>query len=404
MPNAERRRPTAECRRPFIDIDRRGFLAGCAAPLLSAWQPSAGVTTWEAARRWERAVDAYLLGDRQPVAEVLALGGDTFSQAVAISFDAWSLAMSDIRPGTRRRAVRRLQGAAALALELPPPLTNHGRLGAALLLDTVGTTAVRILGKGDVARDVADGHRPAAEQTRRPVAVFHGRWHVAYLQMLLNDRRMTEAYAIAKRIALPDDDRAIAEAHYLRGLVHETNTRIADPKDPMQDVLLEPPRLPWINRQLGDASTWYRRALEASPSHREARLRLGRVELERGRHARAIELLQPLRDASDATWIGGLSWLFTGASHAALGSLDEARQAFDRAAQHPEAWQSGRIALMQLALRRGDLAQAADLGTGFAMPRPGPADDAPDAWLMYVSGPRPDHEAVLGPLREAILP
>lgn len=356
---------------------------------------------------WERGVDAYLEGDLQQASRVLALQQQALSDQAVERFAAWSMAASDFRKDERRRTVRRLQAAAALALEIPQPLTRQGRSGAALLLESIASNALKIL----AAREQPGMAMPADREGRKPdairrhMAVFRGRWYVACLQMLLNDRRMTEASATAERIALPDGDRALPEAHYLRGLIHEASSRLLhDPGGPRSEELLPPSRVPRINGQLGDAAGWYRRALAASPLHQEARLHLGRVELERRRHASAIEVLQPLRDLQVSTWISGLAWLFTGASYAAVGSLDDARRAFDRASQSPGVWQSGRVSLMQLALRRGDLAGAADTSNAFASPHALRSDNQPDAWLLYVSGRRQDDNAVLEPMREAILP
>ena len=400
-------------------IDRRAFLASCLAPFLPRWAalgeralPRPWQLRGDAAQQdtpvsWERAVDGYLEGDLQPARRALALPPEVLASQANDRLETWMADASDFRAEVRRRAVRRLQAAAACALELPQPLTMRGRSGAALLLESIAHTALNVL----AARErpgmatPADRKGRSRDEIRRAMAVFRGRWHVAYLQMLLNDRRMAEAYAIAERIALPDGDRALPEAHYLRGLVFETNTRlIPNWQVPRADDLLPPSRVPWINGQLGDAAGWYRRALDSSRFHQEARLHLGRVELERGHHARAIEMLQPLREQQVTTWIGGLAWLFTGASYVALGSLDDAQRAFDMASQVPDVWQSGRISLMQLALRRGDLAGAADTSSEFAAPHALRTENPPDAWLVYVSGRRQDDNAVLEPMREAILP
>lgn len=386
--------------------DRRGFLASCAAPLSIAWWPRDQATQPEASIRWLRAVDAYLEGELHVAARVLELAPDVMAEEARIALGAWARDAADHRADERRRAVRRLQAAAALDLEMPQPLTTQGRSESALFLESIAATAIRILKSRELPGMAmpADGDGRPPNEVRRRLAAFRGRWHVACLQRLVNDRRLLEAGALAEEIALPDGDRALPEAHYLRGLLCETRTRLLPaPRFPREEELRPPSRLPWINGQLGDAAGWYRRALAASPTHGEARLHLGRVELERGRHRRAVEILQPLRESQVSTWIVGLAWLFTGEAYVALGSLDEAGHAFGRASRIPDVWQSARIALMQLALRRGDLSGAADTSTEFAAPRPAYGNNLSDAWWTYVWAPRPDHTAVLEPMREAIL-
>lgn len=385
---------------------RRHFMAACAAPLMAVRTPIGMAPSAPTTIDWQGAVDAYLERNLELASSVLSLDGDVLTDQIVRRFNAWSGAVLDVRSEERRLTVRRLQGAAAFALELPQPLTASGRSGSARLLERVAETALRILETVERHRSAppADRQGRSPDEIRRSLAIFRGRWNVAYLQMLVNDRRMSEAHAVAQRIVLPQGDRALPEAHYLRGVLQETAIRIADPKALSAEDLLPQSRVQWINARLSDAATRYRRALEASPPHREARLRLGRVELERGRHARALDVLQPLRGDAGVPWIAGLATLFAGAAHMALGSLDDAARAFTDAAQVPDTSQSARVALMRLALRRGAPQDAADATRAFAVSRAQDPEDRPDAWLVYISGRRPDDEAVLGPMRDAMLP
>jgi hypothetical protein len=370
-----------------------------------SWPRQVDAAQQDAPISWEGAADAYLEGDLPSARRVLDLPPEEMAERARIALGAWAGAAADFRAEERRRAVCRLQASAALALEIPEPLTAQGRVGAALFLESIAETALKILRSREIAgmAPPADRDGRTPNEIRKAMAMFRGRWNVAFLQLLVNDRRLTEAGSIAEQVVLPEGDRALPEAFYLRGLIFETNTRrLHDPRFPRAQELLPPSNIPWINRHLGDAADWYRRTLAATP-HQEARLHLGRVELERGRHSRALDVLQPLREAAASSWIGGLAWLFTGASHVALGSVDDAQRAFERASHVPEVWQSARVALMQLALRQGNLAGAAETSMDFAAPQV-PADNRPDAWSVYLSGRRPDDTAVLGPMREAILP
>lgn len=393
-------------RKPSPIADRRAFLASCAAPLLTPCAAAVRAAQLDAPISLERAADAYLEGDLRLAMRLLELAPSVMAEDARVTLGAWSEDVAGFSGEGRRRAVRRLQASAALALEIPHPLTAQGRSGAALYLDGIATTALKILKSREIPRadPPAGSDLRTPDDIRRRMALFRGRWSVACVQKLVNDRKLVEANAMVEAISLPDGDRALPEAHYLHGLIYETNTRLLrEPRFPREDELLPPSRLPWINGQLGDAAGWYRRALDASKAHLEARLHLGRVELERGRHRPALDVLRPLRELQPGTWISGLAWLFTGTSHMALGSLDDAQQAFARASEVPEVWQSGRVALMQLALRRGDLTGAADTSAEFAASS-APTDDRPDAWLAYVVERRADDNAVLEPMREAILP
>jgi hypothetical protein len=98
----------------------------------------------------------------------------------------------------------------------------------------------------------------------------------------------------------------------------------------------------------------FRRALAASPTHTEARIRLGRVLGQRGRHEEAVRELRQALVGTKEELLQYFGHLFLGAAWHALSSADDARQAYERAAAlYPRA-QSPRIGLSVLAAASGD--------------------------------------------------
>lgn len=110
--------------------------------------------------------------------------------------------------------------------------------------------------------------------------------------------------------------------------------------------------------ELTRAERFLRDSLVQRPGHLEARLRHGRILGELGKHEEArAELRRAIEDgAGDALLYFAL--LFLGRAEEALGHLDAARGAFERAATlYPNA-QSPRLALSQISRRTGDRAAA----------------------------------------------
>ena len=152
------------------------------------------------------------------------------------------------------------------------------------------------------------------------------------------------------------------------------------------------------------ATTWYRRALAATPAHREARLHLGRVLLERQQPQEAVRTLASLTRAPCLDAWCGQALLFIGEAHEAMAAPARAADSYARASSAVAVRQSAIVALMHLALRRGDVPAAHALTGQFISTAPLARLDAPDAWAIYIAGRRLDAEAVLAPLRRASLP
>lgn len=112
------------------------------------------------------------------------------------------------------------------------------------------------------------------------------------------------------------------------------------------------------SEELRKAERLFRASLERNPKQIEARIRLGRVLGRRGRHQDAIVELRRATMETDNRLLQYYGQMFLGTEAAALDLTDEARRAYERAAElYPDA-QSPHLALSALAVRVGDRAQA----------------------------------------------
>jgi hypothetical protein len=154
------------------------------------------------------------------------------------------------------------------------------------------------------------------------------------------------------------------------------------------------------DNELRNAERLFRQSLERDPDRAEARIRLGRVL---GRRARHQEALVELRRATMRTRNRLLLYygnMFLGAAADASSLTDEARKAYERAAElYPQA-QSPRLVLSSLAARSGDRAGALSAIESM-LDRDEPERTADPWWSYYTSQSR-DLEGVMMALRQAI--
>ena len=134
--------------------------------------------------------------------------------------------------------------------------------------------------------------------------------------------------------------------------------------------------------ELRDAESMFRRALAQAPEHFEARLRLGRVLLMRGRARDAAEELRRANAAAPDELMKYYAAMFLGGAEEALGNFDAADDLYSRASTlYPNA-QSPHVARSSLARRRGDLAGAlAGIERVFELAAHYP--DGDDPWWDY---------------------
>ncbi len=350
---------------------------------------------------WARAVDGYLGGAPEQAAAALrdVSPGDARVQARA-ALDGWMARARAAEGGPqaaaeRRLAIRRVQASAALPLEIVSAVSTRTR--SAPLMESYQDIAI------DAWERLAAFEGRTAD--RAQLEHFRTWWRIGVLQYLVNVGRYPDFIRQARQVRLTAGDTAMrAEFHFLQGMVEEHDARSTSPVDRNPNRRLPDPRVRGATLTQDDAIREYRRALAAVPSHAEATLHLGRVLLERKRPDEAIDTLAGLVDRVCMSTLCALAALFTGEAHDVQGDFEKAAAAYARASSRQDVRQSAMVALVQLMVRSGDTRSGAGLLGHFAGTAPLAREEQPDAWSMYLSGRRQNIDAVLRPLREAMLP
>ena len=155
--------------------------------------------------------------------------------------------------------------------------------------------------------------------------------------------------------------------------------------------------------ELRDAETLFRRVLEITPDHAEARLHYGRVVGALGRHAdAAVQLRRAAAELQD-TQLRYYARLFLGAEEEALGNREAARAAYELAADLAPKAQSPLLALSQLAQRYGDRPAARRaIDRLFALPD-AERDEHDDPWWRYYVAQARDADELLDAMRQPYL-
>lgn len=364
--------------------------------------PPAGA---QAPSTWIAAVDAYLAGRDNEAAAVLRMPADALKAQAREAQETWGVRAR--RAPQPEAHIRRLEASALLPLEILLPLSLRVRVADEMsALETIAVDAwLRLEQFENFSFGQSQGRR-GEDGIRPPVAAFRQRWRVALLQYLMNSSRYGEFHNRAAEIRVPADDVVdTTQFHLLRGMVSEAMSRMSTTASRHTgERAVASLRLQDLQAALADAEAAYRRALRATPHDREAALHLGRVQFERGRHDDALRTLAPLLDQPCTTTICGLAHLFTGEIHDTRRMTDDASLAYAKASSHPLVRQSALLALTQLKMRRGESQGGLELTTQFTDGGFLGAQDAPDAWSLYVGGRRADSAAVLAPVREAMVP
>jgi tetratricopeptide (TPR) repeat protein len=154
-------------------------------------------------------------------------------------------------------------------------------------------------------------------------------------------------------------------------------------------------RLP--SADLADAQAALTKALQRDPNLLEARLRLGRVLLLRGKPREALAELERVgRESSNPAQIY-MARMFEGRCHERLGDARGAAAAFEAAIERMPRAQAGLVALGRALDRLGEN-QRAQNAFGEAMK---PVVD-PDPWLHYVKGQRDRIDSLADELRSLV--
>jgi tetratricopeptide (TPR) repeat protein len=243
------------------------------------------------------------------------------------------------------------------------------------------------------------GRALVAEILPRPDATVRQWYHATSAWMQARGYHENTDHLWEALRLFPDD----AELRFLSGCEHESFAR-SSIQAAVRSVRLPPGFTLAVQSaaaELGDAEDQFRKALEARPSHVEARLRLGRVLLLRGRASQAVEELRRAYAAADEDPITYYAAMFLGAAEEAVGNFDEADRFYSAAsALYPNA-QSPHIAQSALGRRRGDRTAAlAAIDRVFQLAAAYP--EGQDPWWTYDLAAGRHAETLLDALRVMI--
>jgi tetratricopeptide (TPR) repeat protein len=245
----------------------------------------------------------------------------------------------------------------------------------------------------DYARMLLDSVRPSPSSDRMVrrwyhaiAAYFAGRYLLA--QSLTHLERAQQLF--------PGDPALLLD----RGCLHETFAA------PRVQTVVQMTTLPYGRRitvagasaNLRDAERYFRRALASNPDMTEARVRLARVLSLRDRPERARTELQGAITRTSDSLLLYYSHLFLADAEQALGRVDAAREAYERAsALYPRA-QSPHLGLSDLARRRGDRSAALQ-AIEQVLSLPADEHERDDPWWDYHEGTGRHADALLAELR-----
>jgi tetratricopeptide (TPR) repeat protein len=245
----------------------------------------------------------------------------------------------------------------------------------------------------DIARSLLDVVRPAGD----PMVLL---WYQATASWMQANGYHESVDHLAGGLRLFPRDPTLL---FLRGVEHESLARPAIQAaarsvdlPPGYQLAVQSPEA-----EFREAEAQFRRALAEAPDHVEARLRLGRVLLQRGRARDAAEELRRAAAAAPDDLLKYYGAMFLGAAEEALGGFDAADAAYARAsALLPDA-QSPHVARSALARRRGELAGAlASLERVFELAAEHP--DGADPWWAYDIAAGREAEALFDRLTQMV--
>ena len=243
----------------------------------------------------------------------------------------------------------------------------------------------------DIARSLLDVVRPAGD----PMVLL---WYQATATwMQANGYHENTDHLIQGLRLFPRD----ATLLFLSGCEHESFARPSI-QAATRSIVLPPGYEVAVQSdetELRDAEALFRRALAQQPGHLEARLRLGRVLLMRGRARESAEELRRVNTAATDDLMKYYAAMFLGGADEALGNYDESDELYSRASGlYPNA-QSPHVAQSALARRRGDRAGAlAGIERVFELAAEYP--DGDDPWWTYDTAAGRDAEALFDGLKQ----
>ena len=289
--------------------------------------------------------------------------------------------------------------------DAPASNARPGPAGATLLMDDgqqLGLT--NTVSHWNMGRRLLESIRPLDSRTTFKTRPDPGadetvrRWYLAGCAYMLATR-FVEIDQFSRALELfpndPDVLFFVASVHeYYAGVRTQSVMRtMKGPRDAKFDILEEGP-------ELRLAEQLYKRALDRKPTFIEARIRLGRVIGQRGRHAEAIEQLRQGRTAEEPL-LQFYAHLFLGREFEALGNGAEARQSYERAADLAPTAQSPLLGLSRLADQSGDRAAAREWITR-VLQLPEADRERADPWWVYEIVQARAVDGLLADLRQRI--
>jgi tetratricopeptide (TPR) repeat protein len=252
------------------------------------------------------------------------------------------------------------------------PLTTHRLDSQIWIARSLVLAALTRAGSGDTER------RLARQWFRAVTAMFAQRLNLADLQPHLAD--------VLKY--MPDDPELLVDAgcaaETLASPLIQATIGWREPESTLSGRLPSrpPSGIAPANRPAAFRATaekHYRAALARAPRDPEARIRLGRVLADAGRHTEALEQLQAVDDASPRL-LQYYNFLFLGDVLTDLRRLGDARTAFERAARLYPGANSPRLGISRIESERGDLPAARRALASFIERPPDTSNDDDPRW------------------------
>ena len=251
----------------------------------------------------------------------------------------------------------------------------------------------------DLARvlfDAVKDDKVAADTARR--------WYIATSMLMQQQEQHDTVHLKHGREVFPDD----VDLQFLSGCQQETYASAAVQAAARNAVLPQGyyVDVPSEASALRAAEDFFRRALTLNPKHQEARMHLGHILVLRGRPQEAAAELRQVAFADDDMESRYFAAMFLGAAEEGSGRVDEAREAYLRAAGIYPGAQSPYLALSALAMRHGDRKGAlSEIGHVMELSQ-AVERHSTDAWWVYrVTHTRHTDdlfEAVYTPLRDTV--
>jgi tetratricopeptide (TPR) repeat protein len=408
--------------RPRVVLLIVATVGAFAAPIARAAAPKLDAKDVVVLERWTRAVGAHVPGHvDEPLSNVAALTYDDrrrLDDALGVFFDAMIRGRIDTSNGADTRASQlgmdaaRAPGANAFleraallhadaivfAARLSSPSFDPRDTGGDVPLVSASDGEYEGMSRpswhGKFARELLDRIAPA------PAAdPFVGRWYHAMIAYLFSGTRYGEASPFLQRAAtlLPNDARILFDRACLSEALGAPHIQAV-----VQDVQRSGTRLVAIGEREanGDAERLFRRALDIDGSLVEARMRLGRLLLIRGRDAEAAaELARAVAAARDPS-VAYLAHLLAARADERLGRLDDATAHAEAALALFPGAQSALVAKSHVALQRADAAGALEPISRLA--RRDSRVPPRDPWSEYYLGAGRDSTALLSDLWSSI--